>query len=206
MSSSSVRVQESEPCIGEQRIWGCRTLGRDWTLPQQRILVSKARRLAPEARVISILGGAREGKVIEDDLDLERQYSLVQSAAQFATMQTLSWDYFAAQAGNESRSFIHAFPGIVNTGLLSNSATGLLGVMVRILVAPLLSIVAQKPEDVGESMLFYGTAPQYAKGSWSLDSDGTSKVVSSLVQYRNQQWPRTIWEHNQRIFQRVTSR
>lgn len=44
---------------------------------------------------MSILAGGKEGEMIEDDLDLEHNYSMAQSAAQFASMTTLSFDHLA---------------------------------------------------------------------------------------------------------------
>lgn len=114
-------------------------------------------------RAISILGGGQEGKIVEDDLDLERNYSVSNSMNQFATMHTLAFDQLAA--ASPEKSFIHVFPGLVSTKLLSSSATGILGFLMRYLVEPFLALfVATTPEEAGERMLYYATSEQYAKG------------------------------------------
>ncbi|KAK3698947.1 hypothetical protein LTR37_016734 [Vermiconidia calcicola] len=107
--------------------------------------------MSSEGRAITVLAGGREGKVFEDDLDLERNYSISNSAGHFATMLTLSSDRFAEQ--HPEQSFIHGFPGLVSTGLLGRSATGVLGGFFR---------------------------EQHSGGSWSLDGDGTAKNIGAL--------------------------
>ena len=111
--------------------------------------------LSSTARVLSILAGGKEGKIFEDDLNLERNYSISNAAAHFASLMTLSWDHLAAQPENKNRSFIHIFPGLVSTGLLGRSAKGALSVLLTYLVEPLLGLfVAARPDEVGERMLF----------------------------------------------------
>jgi hypothetical protein len=54
-------------------------------------------------------------------------------------------------------------------------------------------------------MLYYGTSEQYAKGSKILDSDGSEKAEKVLVEYRERGMTDVVVEHNQKIFERVTS-
>ncbi|KAK5674900.1 hypothetical protein LTS10_012312 [Elasticomyces elasticus] len=160
--------------------------------------------MATHGRVISILAGGQEGKIIEDDLDLERNYTIPQSAAQFASMMTLSFDHLAAQ--NPEKTFIHAFPGLTSTGLLGRSATGVLGVVFRWVLEPLLGLFSAKAEDVGERMLYYGTAAEFAEGSWALVEKGASKEVEALKGYRETGWAEKVAEHNERMFERALAR
>ncbi|KAK5713894.1 hypothetical protein LTR17_017393 [Elasticomyces elasticus] len=157
--------------------------------------------MATHGRVISILAGGQEGKILEDDLDLERNYTIPQSAAQFASMMTLSFDHLAAQ--NAGKAFIHAFPGLTSTGLLGRSATGVLGVVFRWVLEPLLGLFSAKAPDVGERMLYYGTAAEFAEGSWALDEKGVSKEVEALKGYRETGWAEKVAEHNERMFERA---
>lgn len=78
----------------------------------------------------------KKGTIIEDDLDLERYYSIPASMAQFASMTTLSFDYLAREYPR--KSFLHVFPGLTGTGLLGRSATGVLGLVMRWVVEPVL--------------------------------------------------------------------
>ncbi|KAK5695635.1 hypothetical protein LTR17_024515 [Elasticomyces elasticus] len=160
--------------------------------------------IATHGRVISILAGGQEGKILEDDLDLERNYTIPQSAAQFASMMTLSFDHLAAQ--NPGIAFIHAFPGLTSTGLLGRSATGVLGMVFRWVLEPLLGLFSAKAEDVGERMLYYGTAADFAEGSWAVDEKGVSKEVEVLKGYRKTGWAAKVAEHNERMFERALAR
>ncbi|KAK3622797.1 hypothetical protein LTR56_021998 [Elasticomyces elasticus] len=160
--------------------------------------------MATHGRVVSILAGGQEGKILEDDLDLERNYSIPQSAAQFASMMTLSFDQLAAQ--NPEKAYIHAFPGLTSTGLLGRSATGVLGVVFRWVLEPLLGLFSAKAEDVGQRMLYYGTVAEFAEGSWALDEKGASKEVEVLKGYRETGWAEKVAEHNGRMFERALAR
>ncbi|KAK5121687.1 hypothetical protein LTR85_004859 [Meristemomyces frigidus] len=161
--------------------------------------------LSPDGgRVVSVLAGGQEGKILEDDLDLERNYSIMQSASQFATMMTLSFDHLAVQS--PQLGFIHVYPGLVSTGLLGRSATGILGYLFRYVLEPVLGLFASKPGEVGERMLYYGTSGQYATGSWSLDWDGKAKEGEVLREYREKGWAEKVWEHDQRMFERAVAK
>lgn len=157
--------------------------------------------LSSDARVISILAGGKEGKIFEDDMDLERNYGVGNAAAHFGSLMTLSWDHLAAE--NKDRSFVHIFPGLVSTGLLGRSAKGALGGFLRWVVEPLLSLFVSKPEETGERMLFVATDGKYAKGSWSLDWDGKGMEVDVLKGYRERGFAEKVWEHNQKMFERA---
>ena len=159
--------------------------------------------MSKNARVVTVLAGGQEGKIFEEDLDLERNYSIGNSAAHFTSMLSLTNDKFAEQ--NPEKGFVHVFPGLVSTGLLGNSATGVLGYLFRWVLQPIISLFVTKPEEAGERMLYYGTSEQYAKGSKILDSDGSEKAEKALVEYRERGMADVVVEHNQKIFERVTS-
>ena len=159
--------------------------------------------MSKNARAVTVLAGGQEGKIFEDDLDLERNYSVTNSAGHFAAMLSLTNDKLAEQ--NPERGFTHVFPGVVSTELLGNSATGVLGYFFRWVIQPILSLFATKPEEAGERMLYYGTSEQYATGSKILHSDGTEKAEKPLVEYRERGFADVVVEHNQKIFERTTS-
>lgn len=159
---------------------------------------------ANEARIVGILAGGQEAKIIEDDLDLAKSYSVGNAMGHPASMLTLSWDAFAEQ--NPDKAFLHVFPGLTSTGLLGRSATGVLGVFMRWVVEPMLKLTASKPEDIGERMLFYATAAEFAKGSWSLDWDGTPKENAVLKGYRERGFKDVVVDHNAKMFERALSR
>lgn len=160
--------------------------------------------MSAHGRAISVLAGSKEGKIFEDDLDLERNYTTMNAMGHFAALHTLSYDKLAEQ--NPERGFVHVYPGLVNTGILGKSATGILGFFFTYVLQPLLSPFATSPGQSGELMLYLGTSEQYAKGSWAVDSDGTAKNEKVLVEYRDRGMAGKVEEHNDRIFERITSK
>ncbi|GAB1732894.1 hypothetical protein NU195Hw_g3018t1 [Hortaea werneckii] len=162
--------------------------------------------MSSHARVLSILAGGKEGRIIEDDLDLERYYSIPASMAQFASMTSLSFDYLAREYPR--KSFVHVFPGLTSTGLLGRSATGVLGLLMRWVVEPVLGVFAATPEEVGERVLYYATSGLYkARGEcWPLNEKGEPTVGDDLKGYRERAWAEKIWDHDQRMFERALSK
>lgn len=166
---------------------------------------------SPRARAVSILAGTQEGKVFEDDLDLERHYSIPNSMAQFASMMTLSYDHLASQPENKGRAFVHVFPGLASTGLLGRSATGFLGLVFRWVVEPALALlVAAKPEDVGERMLFYGMDADFMGEDVEgrcVPVDDKSRVVENeiLRGYREGRLKEKVVEWEDKVFERVSA-
>ena len=147
------------------------------------------------------MSGGQEGKLVEDDLDLERNWAVVASVGHFATMKTLTFDKLAEQ--NPERAFIHTYPGFVNTGVLGRHTTGFLGFVVGWLewIGGFFNV---QPEEAGERMLYIGTCPEFAKGSWAL-WEGKPQDGKKLREYREKGTADTVVEHNQKIFERVTS-
>lgn len=154
------------------------------------------------ARAVSVLAGGMEGKVFEQDLDLEENYSFLNSTGHFATTMTLAYDKLAEQ--NPEKGFLHIYPGFVNTGVLSRNVTGLLWLLFSA-IETVSSFFIIQPDEAGERMLYYGTTQEYATGSWSLGWDGTPKYVKALLEYREKGTADKVEDHNQKIFQRVTS-
>lgn len=167
--------------------------------------------MSERARIVSILAGGMEGKIFESDLDLRQRgnYSLLNSLGHFTTLLTLTHDALASQ--HPSKSFLHIYPGFVNTGVLARSCGQFqfprnesLGRFFGV-VEGALSWVSLQPEEVGERMLFYATCERFGRGSWSLDWDGTVKEAKALKEYRGMEGVReSVLKHNERTFERVS--
>lgn len=150
--------------------------------------------LSPDARVVSVLAGGKEGALIEDDLDLKRNYSVGNAANTSATLTTLTFEKLAKE--HPGMGFVHYYPGLVKTGVLANSAKGILGVLMRWIITPILGLFATSAENSGEYGLFLATDGQYAKGARTVDWDG--KVVdneSVLGEYRKNGMREKVWDH-----------
>lgn len=161
-------------------------------------------RLRPQARIMSIAIGAREGKMFEDDLALEKNYSIINMRNQLSTMTTLTFDRLAER--NPYMTFIHAFPGRVNTGLFSRSIEGwILWILFAYILEPLIFLGAMSPEDCGERMLAIANEEELCKGSRSVDYDGTASKSKWLEYYRQHaNIIDRIWTHTTQVFNEAT--
>ena len=129
---------------------------------------------AASPRVVSILAGGHEAKMNEEDLDLRKpgNYSIVGAAVHSATMLTLAYEHLARE--NPRISFVHAYPGVVATPLLSRGSTGLLRLVMRWIVQPLANLFAMSVDEAGARALFYLTSDRYSV------SDGTVPLVEGM--------------------------
>jgi hypothetical protein len=153
-----------------------------------------------------VLAGGKEGKIIEDDLDLEMNYSIPASAAQFGSFTMISHDYLAALSGDSGRQFSHVSPDLVKTGLLGRSAKGVLGSLIKWLVEPVLGLLSLSVAEAGEMMLFYSTAARFGAESLSLDWIDKVTDEKTVAGYSANGWAAKVWEHNEKMFARALER
>ena len=135
---------------------------------------------APTPRVLSVLAGGQERKLITDDLALKNNYSIPNVVDQTTTMHTLALEQIAKS--NPSISFLHVYPGWVHTDFVEkffNSVSGLhstgytfLMALVRWLFLPIFSLIATSVEDSGERQLFHATSPRYPSSRTLQSRDG----------------------------------
>ncbi|KAI1347645.1 short-chain dehydrogenase/reductase [Xylaria sp. FL0043] len=113
-------------------------------------------------RVVSILAGGREGPVDEDDLALKRPGNFSMSSASYhsCTMNTLMLERLATE--NPRISFIHAFPGVVDTPLFDRLSSGIKGTLLSYTVVPVARLFARSVSDAGHWGLFISTSARYS--------------------------------------------
>lgn len=120
-------------------------------------------------RVVSVLAGGQERRLITNDLGLKEHFSLLNVIDQTTTMHTLALEYVAET--NPSISFLHVYPGWVQTDIMENffnskyrlSSTlyQILSVLARWLFLPIFSLVAMSAEEARERQLFHTTSLRY---------------------------------------------
>ncbi|EFX06377.1 short chain dehydrogenase reductase [Grosmannia clavigera kw1407] len=117
---------------------------------------------ASSPRVVSILAGGQEVKLNDEDLDLRKpgNYSIANAAYHSATMLTLAFEHLARE--NPRISFVHAFPGVVATPLLSRGSTGIKRLLMAGIVQPLVSLFSLSVDEAGARALFYLTSDRYS--------------------------------------------
>jgi len=133
------------------------------------------------ARVIIVLDGTRgsPSKLIWDDLDLKKNYSLQKAADHCVSMNDGMVQYWAKAQPDAPASakwhFIHAYPGAVNTNIFNQIAPSFL----RRPLNALSSLALTSPETCAERLLD-GTEQRVAEGTkegrfWSnIDNKGKS--------------------------------
>ncbi|GAB1199419.1 hypothetical protein APSETT444_008767 [Aspergillus pseudonomiae] len=174
------------------------------------------------ARVVSVLAAGREGEIDESNFDLQASFSFGTAATYGATMNSLAMEYLAAK--HPSVTFIHTFPGVVQTPLMKSSFGYILGSVIGI-VTKLMSI---SEKESGERNVFIATSTAYPPaahagdlsadglgvavasigklggGSYLLNYDGQDVTNQTLMRnYREREYPTKLWDHTLDIFQRV---
>ena len=169
--------------------------------------------LVPKARVLSILAGGKEGHIFQDDLPLERNYSIMNLRGQFASLMTLSFDTFASRT--PGMIFLHIHPGRVSTSLGERGVSSWWKkLLFRWVLDPILFLGAMTADECGERMLELGFREGYEStaasdrsvGCWALSYDGTESASKELGEYRRDVSVRQrAWEWNLKIFEDVTA-
>jgi hypothetical protein len=117
---------------------------------------------SPLARVVSILAGGKEKAIDLDDLEGLNSSSMSGGAA---TRTTLAFEELANKY--PSISFVHFYPGLVNTGQLYRTMQTASGYwawpawLACWTVVPLIYTFSRTPEEVGERVLYVATSARY---------------------------------------------
>jgi hypothetical protein len=139
--------------------------------------------MASNGTVVSLLAGTIEGNIFEDDLALERNYSILRLRAQFASLTSVSLAGLAAD--HPEMSFKHIFPGRVKTGLLSRSVKStVFWILLAYIVEPIIFLGGITSAECGERMLWMALGERHAKGFWSLDDAARESQSAELTRYR----------------------
>lgn len=171
------------------------------------------------ASVVSVLDARGESPINLDDLSLKTTYSLRNAAKHAITMTSLSMRELAVS--HPEVSFVHAYPGIVKTGIMRE-----FGTITRVAMSAMF--VLAKPwmvplNESGDRHLYAATSPRFpprasngggdvapgadgAKGSgaYRLDWDGSTTENQKVLQdYRKNETGKLVWEHTVGVFESV---
>ena len=125
------------------------------------------------SRVVSVLAPGDEGTLDYNDLGLRQNFSLSRAADHCISMTDLVLGLLAKQ--NPTVSFVHRYPGLVDTGLLrdQNAFVRASGRLLMKAVSPWMMGV----EECGERTLYTATSERYppkngASGGVSVGNEG----------------------------------
>ena len=159
-----------------------------------------------------------EGHLIEDDLELKRNFSLRNCAKHSVTMTSLAFEQLAKT--NPGTAFLHCSPGGVETNAARNLG-GVTGKLLQI-ATPLLRPWMVPLEESGERQLYTVTAPAFAaknvadqkanvgidgmkgSGAYLVGSDnGPTGKLKLMKDLREKRTGEKVWEHTLEVFRRV---
>jgi len=151
----------------------------------------KAKEEGEEARVLSVLASGKGGPINLEDLDLKKKYSL-RAAADHATTGT---DIIVTEYAHRypQLSFIHTYPGFVNTPLITRDKP-----IMGTLMGPLARLLGVKPEDCAEYMLYPLLSKECEKGAFFRDNHGNEVKKNKYV---TDETRKKVWEHTVEITQ-----
>ncbi|KAI9803992.1 MAG: hypothetical protein M1833_000273 [Piccolia ochrophora] len=179
------------------------------------------------ARVVAILAPSREKGLLEDDLDLARNYSIRNCEGHSVTLTSLAFEHLSAV--HPSVGFVHALPGVVATNILAahSAPAAYLSKLVLFAMKPWLVPLDESGERhlfQATSAAFAGAAPdgnagvplaeglRPATGAGGKEASGVylvnweSKDVgkeSVLKGYRERGYGETVWEHTLEMFEKA---
>jgi NAD(P)-dependent dehydrogenase (short-subunit alcohol dehydrogenase family) len=171
---------------------------------------------APSPRVLSVLAGGKERRLFTQDLSLQQNYSFLNVIDQTTTMHTLTFERLATE--NPSISFLHSYPGLVQTEIVQNawlSETGRSPRWLVSLVSWMLRLVflliATTVDECGERQAFLATSLRFSprKGGVAGEvflvnekcEDGrTRSNQKALKLWRAEGMVEKVWLHTMGIF------
>ncbi|KAI1139169.1 hydrogenase/reductase-like protein [Hypoxylon sp. FL0543] len=184
-------------------------------------------------RVVSVFAGSKEGPMFTNDFQGDN-ISVTSARGHFTSMITLSLEAIARDA--PSVSFVHNYPGFVDTGLgrdVKGPAMAVAKVVFKV-VGPFVNIPL---DEVGERHTFFSTSARYPPaagepradgvsldkavqvatstdgqkggGVYSIDHKGEScerKALDFLAGHRKDGSMDKLWKHTQDEFMRITQK
>ncbi len=119
---------------------------------------------AEAPKVVSVLGGGLERATIDlDDLDLKKpgNFGSMKAQMQYAAMNTTTLEKLAND--NPNVTFIHSWPGWVNTGNVRRGSdpNSIMAWFIWLILEPLISLFAFSDEESGQRHLFQSTSAAF---------------------------------------------
>jgi hypothetical protein len=163
-------------------------------------------------RVLSVLNGGREGPIAEDNLDLQGDWSILRVGNHTTTMTSLAFDHLAAE--NSNIAFLHAFPGIVKTDMISRltapesksvGSVGRLAVATfRGISSVVLAAVGMNVQDCGDRQAYLLTnTNEFGPGAWRVNAASEKISAAGVLKgYRERSTAEQVWKHTLNVSSR----
>lgn len=125
-------------------------------------------------RVITVGAGGKEGAVIPTDWQANNM-GILSFRPHVTSMITLTLLAIAKQA--ENVSFIHDYPGFVNTGM-SRELTGIVPAITKVLFAPVMAMIKIPIDETGERQLYFATSARFPPRDHGTGAAGSAGAVA----------------------------
>jgi hypothetical protein len=138
-------------------------------------------RKSPHGRVVTVFAGGMESSSIKvDDLNLEKpgNFGPIQSQRQMATMLSMAMEHLADE--DSALTFIHSYPGAINTGNLGRGWGNryMLRAMLLAASVPLIWLLGFSEDECAERTLYMLTTAKFGGHGVPLSS-GTEPGLST---------------------------
>ncbi|KAI2601730.1 hypothetical protein GGR54DRAFT_71303 [Hypoxylon sp. NC1633] len=152
-------------------------------------------------RVLSVLNGGKETHIAEEDLGLEKNWSILGVVNHTTLLTSLAFDGIAAE--NSKLTLIHNAPGLVESDN-PRRRQPLVGVpflrriyikVIRFIFRIRRYFTGMSPQEAGERQTYHLTSDKYGPGSLRVSK--ASDIVPSndaLAYYQERGWFSKIWE------------
>ena len=178
---------------------------------------------APAAKVVSVLAGGLERTTINlDDLDLKEpgNFGPIKGQVQYATMNTITMEKLANE--NSNVTFIHSWPGAVNTGNVRRGAdpNSFMSWITWLVLEPLIYLTGFSDEESGQRHLFQCTSAAFggrgvpwkgksfvnsmekeADGLFLLNNKCDSTPNAKVMPVLREKTQEKVWDHTQEVLQ-----
>ncbi|EEU34970.1 uncharacterized protein NECHADRAFT_37353 [Fusarium vanettenii 77-13-4] len=178
-------------------------------------------REAEAPRVVSVLGGGLETKSLElDDIELKKPKNFGPGKVQLQvlTMNTMTLDKLAAE--NPDVTFIHSWPGWVNTGNVNRGVDQgtFMSWFVWLILEPLISLFSFSDEESAQRHLFQSTSAAFGgrgvpwtgkQGVNSLEKQENGLFIvnykcdctphAKVVSVLREKAQKRVWDHTQEV-------
>ena len=133
---------------------------------------------------------------------------------QSTTMLSLMFERLSSQ--NQQIAFMHVYPGLVRTEILSGMTplpgAGLLKrvmlASIRGLMAVLMLIIGIDAGNCGDRQAFHLTSDRFGRGkAWRIDDKSEEvSLAGVMARYREGSWMERIWEFTIGVFEKALAR
>ncbi|KAI0485534.1 hypothetical protein F4859DRAFT_471547 [Xylaria cf. heliscus] len=170
---------------------------------------------SPHPRVLSILNGTLEKAIDEDDLGLEKSWSMTAVVNHTTVCNSLAFDYLAKMDGENKIVFLHATPGLVNTDISHkarpSTESGYLWwafiSAMQVIFGWAIYYFGIPVVESGERHSYHLTSDNFKPGSWQVNQYSTVLPPNKILKgYQERGLAEKVWDHSLRVWERALIR